>query len=806
MSGVKRVTADWVGRPLGAGPGGGDGTGFRIVGKPLPRVDAVAKVTGATIYADDLALPGALACKLLRSPHQHARIRSVDVAAARELPGVVAVLTGDALPARFGILPVSQDERALEFEKVRYVGDPVAAVAALDEETAQAACKLIGVDYEPLKPVMTIEAALGAPADEPIQEEAELGNIHRLAALEFGDVDEGFAAADLVREDVFFYAGNTHLAMEEHSATAVFRDGQLTLWSSTQTPHYVHRALARVLGLPMARIRVVATPHGGGFGGKSDPFSHEIVVSKLAMMTGRPVKCTLTREEVFYAHRGRHPVLMWVRTGVTSDGRIRAMHFRTALDGGAYGSFGVASMYYTGALQPVTYDLPAYRFETCRVFTNKAPCGPKRGHGTPQPRFALELHLDKIAGDLGMDPVELRRRNYVKPASRTVNWLRVTSCGIDEVTDRVLDASGFSRRERRPGHGQGFAVSAYLCGAGLPIYWNRMPHSEVSLKVDRGGVTVFCGATDIGQGSDSVLATLVAEELGLSRSDIRLVTADTSLTPVDLGSYSSRVTFMAGNAAIDAARKIRGTLISAVAVRTGRPLAEVTVGDGTIGDMTFEEAVGAAEELHGALGSTGSYAPPPGIVGSFRGAGVGPSPAYSYSAAVVDLDADARTGEVRVNKVWIAHDIGRSLNPLLVMGQVEGSVYMGIGEALMEENVYRKGLQRQPSMLEYKTLSCLDMPEIEAVLVETLDPEGPYGAKEVGQGPLLPVVPAVVSAIHDALGVWVDEVPVTPEKVLKALESLAKGGVGRAGPRRFPEIPYPPCTKVAPPDVATTAV
>jgi 4-hydroxybenzoyl-CoA reductase subunit alpha len=524
------------------------------------------------------------------------------------------------------------------------------------------------------------------------------------------------------------------------------------------------------------------------------------------MLTGRPVKCTLTREEVFYTHRGRHPVLMWVRTGVDASGRICAMHFRTALDGGAYGSYGPASTLYTGALQTTTYAIPAYRFEGARVFTNKAPCGPKRGHGTPQPRFALEVHLDKIAEEIGLDPVELRRRNYVKPFTRTVNWLRITSCGLEEVTDRVLEASRESRRERRPGHGVGFAVSSYMCGAGLPIYWNKLPHSECVINVGRGGVTLFCGATDIGQGSDSVLATVAAEELGLSPGDIRLVTGDTGLTPVDLGSYSSRVTFMAGNAARMAASRMRELIVAAVAEEEGCAPSEIEVREGKIGRLMFEEAAVLAEERLGTLSSHGSYSPPADIGGRYKGSGVGPSPAYSYSAAVVDLDADHCTGEVHVNKVWLAHDIGRAINELAVRGQVEGGVYMALGEALMEAQVYRDGLHKQPSMLDYKSLTFLEMPEVETILVETVDPEGPYGAKEVGQGPLLPVIPAVVSAVHDALGVWVDEVPVTPEKILKALDARAKGKEGRFGPKSFPDVPYPPLVKVTPPDAAAAAL
>jgi len=769
---------------------------MKVVGKPLPKVDAAAKVTGRAVYADDMLPPRTLHCKILRSPHPHARIVSIDTSAARRIPGVLAVITGADLPIKFGILPVTQDERALEHEKVRYVGDPIAAVAATEEEIAAAACDAIAVEYEVLEPVMSIDAALQTPKDERIQDYGGPNNVHKLVALEFGDVEGGFARAAHIREDVFFFQGNTHLPMEQHSAVATYIDGRVTLWSSTQVVHYVHRALSKVLELPMNRIRVIGAAHGGGFGGKTDPFAHEIIVCKLAMLTGRPVKCTLTREEVFYAHRGRHPVLMWVRSGVTRDGLITAMHFRSALDGGAYGSYGVASTFYTGALQTVTYAIPAYRFEGCRVFTNKPPCGPKRGHGTPQPRFAIELHLEKIAHDLGLDPVEVKRRNFVQPNTRTVNWLRVTSCGLEECTDRVIKASRFHERTARLGHGMGFAISSYLSGAGTAIYWNDMPHSEVQIKVDRGGVTAYCGAMDIGQGSDSVLATIVAEELGLQPADIRLVTADTDTTPIDLGSYSSRVTFMAGNAALEAARKMRAMLVEAVEAN-GRKYE----------DVSFEEASILGEARFGTLTSAGSYTPPK-LAGPYKGSGVGPSPAYSYSACVVDLDADARTGLIHVNKIWIAHDVGRAINPLLVEGQVEGSVYMGLGEALMEEQAFRKGLHKWPSMLEYKSPTFLDMPDVETFIVETIDPEGPYGAKEAGQGPLLPVPPAVCSAVHDALGVWIDEIPVTPEKVVEALRRKEKGEPARYGPLRFPSIPYPPTIKVEPPPkhAATAAV
>ncbi|MGH7699566.1 MAG: molybdopterin cofactor-binding domain-containing protein, partial [Gemmatimonadales bacterium] len=679
------------------------------------------------------------------------------------------------------------------------------------EETATAALELIKVEYLPLKSFGSPEEAVANP--EPrIHDYGDSGNLHKLISLEFGDMAEGFAAADDVFEDLFFFGGNTHLPMEQHAALAQWSpDGKLTLWSSTQTPHYVHRALAKVLALPPARIRVIATPNGGGFGGKSDPFSHEIVVARMAMLTGRPVKCTLTREEVFYCHRGRHPTLMWVKTGVTRDGAITAMHFRSLLDGGGYGSYGVASTYYTGALQTVTYDVPRYKFEGARAFTNKAPCGPKRGHGTPQPRYALEVQLDKIAEQLGLDPAELRRRHLVPPGALTANYLRVGSMGLGACIDKVVAASDWKRTFRRlpTGRGVGLACSSYISGAGLPIYWNNMPHSGVQLKCDRGGgVTVFCGSTEIGQGSDSILAYIVAEVLGLDPGDIAVVTADTDLTPVDLGSYSSRVTLMSGNAALEAARRARAILARHAARTLDVPERHLGFGGGRIFDardpergIPFAQAVQLAEAAEGTVGTVGSYTPPQGA-GRYRGAGVGPSPAYSYSAAVAEVDVDVETGIVVVPRIWIAHDVGRCINAAAVIGQVEGSVYMGLGEALMEEMAYRENrhvVHKMPSMLEYKSPTTLEMCDVVTYLVEDPDPNGPFGAKEVGQGPLLPVPPAIANAVYDAVGVRVDEIPITPEKVLKALKRRAKGEEGRVGPTTFPEIAFGDPTRVPPP-------
>src|SRR4051812_36279076 len=571
-----------------------------IIGKSRRRVDARAKVTGQTRFADDIVLPRMAHAKLLRSPVPHARVVRIDASRALARSGVYLVLTGKDLPIPYGILPVSQDEHALAIDRVRFVGDPVAAVVARDEITAAEALDLIDVTYEPLRTFASPDESLAF--DEPrIHDYGHHGNIHKAVSLAFGDIEDALAGADRIFEDTFFYQGNTHLPIEQHAAVAALDpDGKLVLWSSTQTPHYVHRALSKALDLPAAHVRVIATPNGGGFGGKSDPFNHEIVIARAATLLDRPVKICLTREEVFYCHRGRHPVLMRFRTGVRRDGSITGVHLQTLLDGGAYGSYGVASTFYTGALQTVTYHIPTYHFQGCRVFTNKPPCGPKRGHGTPQSRFGQEVQLDKIAEALAIDPADLRLRIAEQPDTLTANFLHVGTIGLPECIRRVTAVARWRDTFRKLpyGRGVGLACSSYLSGAGLPIYWNDMPQSGVQLKLDRsGGVTAFCGATEIGQGSDHVLALCVAEVLGLEPDDLRVVTGDTDLTPVDLGSYSSRVTLMMGNAAIQAAESARDLIAQAVSRKLDVPpsrlvFAEKRVFDAADPDrgVTFQDA------------------------------------------------------------------------------------------------------------------------------------------------------------------------------------------------------------------------
>ncbi|MCY3003302.1 MAG: molybdopterin-dependent oxidoreductase [Planctomycetota bacterium] len=763
----------------GAEPGARSNSDFKVVGQPRPKVDGIAKATGAAVYTDDLTFPGMLHAKTLRSPHAHARIVRIDTSKARALKGVHAVLTGDSMPIKYGVIPWTPDENALAVDKVRFIGDPVAAVAAIDEDTANAALKLIEVEYELLHTYLDPFESLQRKEPQ-IHEDKKGGNISKSVQLEFGKVEEALAGAEVVVEDDYFFHGSTHAPIEPHCAVATYSaDGVLTLWSATQITHYVHRALARVLELPAHRIRVIQPCLGGAFGGKSDPFSLEFCVSKLAMVTGRPVKMLWTREEVFYAHRGRHPMHLHYRSGVTKDGKLVGVDAKILIDGGSYSSFGLVTTYYSGQLLTGPYHFPTYRFDSTRVFTNKPPCGPKRGHGSVQPRFAFEVQLDQLAEKLALDPIEIRRRNFQGDFTRTVNGQRVTSNGFLQCLDEVESASRWKERRGKLGFGRGLGVagSMYISGTNYPVYPNDMPQAGVQLKVDRSGlVTVFTGGNDIGQGSNSMCAYIVAEELGIPVERVRVVAADTDLCPVDLGAYSSRVTFMVGNATIDAARKLREKLVAAVAEKWECAPARVRLIEGlaidledTARSMTSVEAFQLAETKFDTLGSTGSYNTPK-LGGDYRGGTIGASPAYSFTAHVVDASVDVETGRITVHDVWVAHDCGRALNPMIVAGQMEGSAYMGLAEALFEEHdVNRFGLHRGPSLLDYRLPTSLDTPDFHARIVESIDPEGPYGAKEAGEGPLHPSLPALSNAVYDAVGIRLKHLPFTPAKVLAAL-------------------------------------
>ena len=751
--------------------------GSGLVGRRT-RALLAPRVTGQVRYTDDIHLPRMAWGRLLRCPHPHARIVRIDASRALARKGVLAVITGKDMPERFGIIPWTPDEYPLALERARFVGDAVAAVAATDERIAHEAAELIDVVYEILPAATDLATAINTPS-------VGLGrngkdNVSKEVELEFGDVDALMASSDVIVEGDYYYEGSAHAPIETHCAIGQYdKNGLLTVWSATQVPHYLHRELSRVLRLSPARIRVIQPPVGGAFGGKSEPFSLEFCAAKLAMLTGRPVKFLYTREEEFYAHRGRHPMQMAMKVGATRDGKLTAVDTRTSIDGGAYSSFGLVTAYYSGQLLTLPAFAQAYRFKSTRYFTNKPPCGPKRGHGSVQPRFAFEVSLDKIAEKIGMDPFELRRRNLVEANARTLNGMRVTSNGITECLDRVESASQWKeRRGKLPvGRGLGVAASAYISGTNYSIYPNAMPQSAVQLKVDRSGVvTIFSGQSEIGQGCDTLLAVLVADELGLDLGAIRVISGDTDLTPVDMGAYSSRGTFMNGNAALHAAQQVRTKMVDAVAEELGVTPREILVTRGALcvaddpsRSVSVTQAIELAEIKFGTLGAVGYYNTPE-LGGDYRGGTIGASPAYSFTAHVAEVFVDTESGRVDVKRIWVAHDCGKAICPTIVEGQMEGSAYMGAAEAIFEEHVIgRDGLHMGPNLLDYKIPTSLDVPELIALLVESNDPEGPRGAKEAGEGPLHPSIPAIANAIHDAVGVRIDRLPFSPARVLAAL-------------------------------------
>ena len=823
---------------------------FSIIGKPTAMVDAAGKTTGAGKYTDDLSAPGLLIGKILHSPYPHARIKSIDASRAEKLEGVIAVVVGKDAPKTYGILPVGHDEYPLALDKVRYVGDNVACVVATSEGIAEKALEFIDVDYEVLPAYFDPEESMKAETD--LIHEQKPHNTEKDYHHIFGDPDKGFSEADEIAEARFIANEVTHAAMEPHSTLAVFetdphtgKPGRLTVWSSTQVPYYLQHKLSLVLDMPMAQIRVIKPLVGGGFGGKSEVIPLEIIAAVAARKAQAPVKITYTREEVFWAHRGRPRTIVDLKTGVKKDGRITAVKARVVQDGGAYCSYGVVTILYSGALLGALYDIPNIQYDGYRVLTNKPACGAMRGHGTVNVRFAFESQLDELAAKIGVDPAEIRQRNLLQPPCITVNGLRVQSYGLPECIEKTVERSGWKDRNGKlpKGRGLGIACSHYVSGAANSIIRSDMPHSTVNIKIDRdGGVVVYTGASEIGQGSDTMTAQIAAETLGCSLPRVRVIAADTDLTPIDIGSYSSRVTFMAGNATLRAAQEVK-KLIAAAAARkmdcapedlifrndtverknghvgtaaigrlaeqslaatvSGRVEGQILRGslqqkrkdEGPKDQMTFEEAVVAAIDFHGALTGTGSYAPPPEARGGkHKGAGVGPSPAYSYSAQVAEVSVDEDTGEVTVHKVWAAHDCGRALNPVSVEGQIIGSVWMGMGQALTEEMVWKDGMLMNPGLLEYRSPSSVESPAVEPIIVESIDPEGPFGAKECSEGSLAATIPAIANAIYDAVGVRLHESPFTPERVLAAIRAKKNAkalnlteGIDPTAPQRFRE-------------------
>jgi 4-hydroxybenzoyl-CoA reductase subunit alpha len=754
--------------------------GERSIGRATPLVDGIEKVTGRARYTADLPSGDALVGRILRSPVAHGVIRGIDTSRARTIPGVRAVITGDDFAAPYGVIPISQNEWPLGRERVRYRGEPVAAVAAVDEATAEAALAAIALDIEPL-PAYFASADARMP-DAVRLHEKKHGNIEREVDQRFGDVDGGLEAADLVREATFHYAEVAHGQIERNAALASYepeRD-RLTSHSTTQVPYYLHLALAQCLGMDSSRIRVVKPFLGGGFGHRVEPLNFEMVAAALARAAGGTVRLLQSREDSFLTHRGRPETDIRLKLGLKKSGEITAVDCEIVQRGGAYGGYGLVTILYAGALLHALYKVGAVSYRGYRVYTNTPPCGAMRGHGAVDARHAFESLLDAMAHELGLDPFAVRRANLIDAPYRTLNDLQVNSCGLAEALDWVEQASGWKERHGKlpRGRGLGMACSHYVSGSAKPVHWSGEPHAVVNLKLDfDGSITVLTGASDIGQGSSTLIVQVVAEVLGVSMARIRIVTTDSALTPKDNGSYSSRVSFMVGNAALRAAEDLLRILVAACAKRLHVATDRIEwLGEGcrVAGEergLGFDEAVTAALADGGTLTVKGTWSAPPETQGGkFRGAAVGSTAGFSYAAQAVEVAVDDETGVVRVDRVWVAHDCGFAINPLAVTGQVQGAVWMGMGQALQEETQYHEGLHLRPNFLDYRVPTIAESPPIEVALVESHDPLGPFGAKEASEGGLHAFPPALTNAIADAIGIRLTELPATPDRVLDAIE------------------------------------
>jgi len=752
-----------------------------MVGQRLPLIDGVEKVRGRAEYTADFYPPDALAGRIFRSPFSHANVLRVDVSEARKVSGVIAIITGDECDVPYGILPIAQNEFPLAKDRVRYRGEPVAAVAAIDEASAEKALGLIRMEVEELPAYQDPRAARKAGAIDLHDDRP--GNLEREIHHEFGDLEAGLKRADVVRQASFDCAEVTHMHMEPHASLAEYdvdRD-RLTLKSVTQVPFYVHKRVAQCLSMDEAKVRVIKPFIGGGFGARTETLNFEIVACLLARAAKGTVRMKLSREETFLTHRGRPRTLIDMKIGVTKDGRLTACECKVEQVGGAYGGYGIVTILYAGSLLNAIYDIPAVKFDGYRIYANTPPCGAMRGHGTVDVRHAFESLLDQVAEELGIDPFEIRRRNLLSAPTRTINDLVVNSYGLPQCMDWVEAESDWKKRWRNlpEGKGLGIACSHYVSGAAKPVHWTGEPHAVINLKLDfDGGITVLTGASDIGQGSSTVLAQVVGEVLGVDFDRLTVIANDSRITPKDNGSYSSRVTFMVGNAALEAAENLKTLLIAAAARKLDAApediecLGEVyRVAGGQDPGIPYHEVVIEALTDSGTITVKGTFTVPREYQGGkYRGAGVGPSMAYSYSATTVEVSVCEITGRVSVDKVWVAHDCGYALNPLAVEGQVQGAVWMGLGQALSEETRYHNGLPIGPNILDYRVPTIVESPHIEVKIIESIDPNGPFGAKEASEAALASVIPAVANAVHDAIGIRLTETPLSPERVLNALQ------------------------------------
>jgi CO/xanthine dehydrogenase Mo-binding subunit len=758
------------------------------VGRSVPRLEGRDKLTGRAVYVDDMTRPRMLHAALVLAAHAHARIGSIDISAALALPGVRAVLTGDDFPHRYG--PFVQDEVVLARKVVRYFGEPVVAIAADDLATAQEAAGLVQIAYEEL-PVLATPAAARAPGAPPIHPDFAAyerryagplqNNVCAHTVIEEGDISAALAQCEVIVEGTFNTQPQVHCYLEPCGALAESDDaGRIVIWSPCQAVSRVQATVAEALGMSMARVRAIATRVGGAFGGKAD-VTVQPLAAMLAMRTRRPVKLVLPRNDDFLMMRTRHPATVWMRTGARADGTLVAREARVVLDGGAYAEDSSAVLGFALLMARGPYRIPNVRVEGEAVYTNRLRAAGFRGYGNPQVAFAGEVQVDQIAERLGMDPLDLRLKNAMVAGDAWVGGSQADACGLVECLERVRDASGWTQRATRTPvprgwrRGLGVACLAHICGI--------LSTSAIVRILEDGTVNLNTGAVDLGEGSDTVLAQICAQALRIPLEHVNFAPPDTDGSPYNWSTGGSRVTYMVGRAVADAAADARSKLFEHASA-----MLECAVGDLELRDGGGVGIVGVPgrEVTFLAISKRAHWVAGGPIIGNaavmFEGGGVDPKRTvvtgnglgrlgvFVFGAQVADVEVDERTGEVRVLGFWAAHDVGRAINPAGVRGQIVGGVAQGSGYALLEDVAYDGGRPANPNLMDYKVPGARDLPEIEAIIVEHPEPTHPFGAKGVGEPPIIGVAPAISNAILAASGIRLTDLPMTPERVLDALD------------------------------------
>jgi len=755
---------------------------YSLIGKSIPRVDSQSKVTGEAIFTADIRLPKMLVGKILRSPYPHARIVNVDTSRAKSLRGVHAVVTGkDTAGEKWGVFRYTRDQQLLCVDKVRYVGDEVAAVAAVDEDTALEALRLIQVDYEELPAVFDCHASL-AP-DAPQIHEDYPRNINVAVKIDVGDVDAAFKHCAIIREDTFVAEEDSYFMTEPYAVVAnSHSDGSVEIWMPNASPHTKAKALSNALKLPLSKVNVRKVTIGGAFGGRSDVFPAEFITCLLSIHSQRPVKLVYSREENSIATRMGHGMITTIKTGVDKDGKVLARDIVSYLDGGAYSSTGPIATSVPFLCHEQCYRMDNVRFHGYRVYTNKPIRGMIRIHGRS---FAcgVDTQLDMIAEELGIDPVTIRLRNARRTGETTPTGSYVASCGLEECIEKTVAASDFMEKFANPTPPRGIGIGINSVQTGFPLGIRGGSQAFIKFHED-GGATVISGVVDNGQGNDNMLVQIAAEELGLSLDSVRLISADTEVTPTDAGSYSMIATFAGGNAVKSAAADAKAQLFAIASDMLEADPEDLVAKNGKIfvkgapeAGIRIEKVVRKGLIMGQPIMGKGAFAPdvdqrrewitnPHGQV----------SQTFSFGATVAEVEVDPDTGLVKALEVTCAQDCGFALNPMVVEGQFEGGVAMGgQGGMLSEEHRWHKGHVANPTLLEYKIPTIMDMPDIKTIIVETIDPAGPYGAKEAGMSIAMSAAQAYCNAVGKALGIYFNHYPLTPERILDAIENKRPG-------------------------------